>query len=125
MVYYLGARSEIVPTPKSCRFEHFLDPDAFAAGLELHSEAAYAFSGDTGQEDVGSQRVRCDDFGVSEAFEISTPMPDFGFPVCDPAIASVCVHQGGRKHSRRTKRHVLCCAPLSELARSPISSGSQ
>src|SRR5262249_24980409 len=89
----------------------------------------------TGQEDIGSHTVCAVmtgaflDFPKSRDNDLSTPMPELGFPGLKPGDHWCYVHPVGRRHSRQAKRPVWFCAPLTTalwlIARSPISSALQ
>jgi uncharacterized protein (DUF2237 family) len=85
----------------------------------------------TGREDVGSHTVCAVmtdaflDFSKSRGNDLSTPVPELGFPGLKPGDAGVCVRPVGKKHSKQIKRPVSSCAPRTRqpclTARSPIS----
>ncbi len=88
----------------------------------------------TNGEDIGSHTV-CTvmtaeflEFSNSRGNDLSTPMPQFGFPASGPATAGACVRPAGAKHWRRAARPAWSCGLLtkarSTTARSPISSVS-
>lgn len=90
----------------------------------------------TGREDFGSHTVCAVltsaflEFSKSRGNDLSTPMPEFGFPGLKPGDRwCAYVHLAGRKRSRQKKHPVWSCAPLMRLlwltAPSPISNTSQ
>jgi uncharacterized protein len=72
----------------------------------------------TGAEDLGSHTVcvvmtaKFLDFSKSRGNDLSTPLPEFGFPGLKSVTGGAYVHPAGRKHSKQTKRREWSCAPL-------------
>jgi uncharacterized protein (DUF2237 family) len=70
---------------------------------------------DTGPEDAGSHSVCVvvtDDFlkfSKAQGNDLSTPMPEFGFPGRNLATVGVCVPHAGRKHLKLVKHLALYC----------------
>ena len=60
----------------------------------------------TGREDVGSHTVCAVmtsaflDFSKSRGNDLSTPVPELGFPGLKPGDAGACVRPAGRRHSK-------------------------
>src|SRR5262249_52529805 len=89
----------------------------------------------TGQEDIGSHTVCAVmtdaslDFSKSRGNDLSTPLPELGFPGLKPGNRWCLCHPVGRRHSRQAKSPVWFCAPLTTalwlIARSPISNALQ
>ena len=90
---------------------------------------------DTGREDIGSHTVCAVmtaaflEFSKSRGNDLSTPIPEIGFPGGSPATVGACVHLVGKKHSKPAKRRAWSCGPPTKLrstiARSPVSNASQ
>ena len=88
----------------------------------------------TGPEDIGSHTVCAVmtaaflEFSKSRGNDLSTPMPQYGFPGLTPGDRWACVRPAGRKRWRRAMRPAWSCGLLtkapSTIARSPISSVS-
>ena len=72
---------------------------------------------DTGREDVGSHTVCAVmtseflEFSKSRGNDLSTPMPEFGFPGLSRVTVGACVRHAGRKRSRPNKRREWSCLP--------------
>ena len=71
----------------------------------------------TSREDIGSHTVCAVmtaeflEFSKSCGNDLSTPIPQFGFPGLRPGDAGVCVRRAGRKRSRRVSRPAWSCGP--------------
>src|SRR5712671_4445367 len=87
---------------------------------------------DTSREDIGSHTVCAVmteaflDFSKSCGNDLSTPIPEFGFPGLRPGDRWCLCAPVGRKHLRRAKLPAWSCGPHTKgpsiTARSPISS---
>ena len=71
---------------------------------------------DTGREDVGSHTVCAVMTAAFLAFskscgnDLSTPMPEFGFPGLKAGDRCACAHRAGRRHWKQARHRAWSCA---------------